>query len=147
MIIVVHFFVSFFSCVLLFRILSRHLSQRIDSMLSGYDIVIMSDLLHFDSSHEVLIRALTSLLAKSSHARVYVAAGNYTAPHVCDNFLKLGINAGLVWEEETSGRNDERPGETWMGSMTVSGLDTAQLSTRKRACRWWIGRWSSAVLT
>lgn len=142
------FFFSFFLPHLtrFLRILSRHLSQRIDSTLSGYDIVIMSDLLHFDSSHEVLVLALSSLLAKSFQARVYVAAGNYTTPHVCDNFLNLGTHAGLIWEEETSDRS-ERHGETWMGSMIVSGLDAAQLSTRKRVCRWWIGRWNEAVLS
>ncbi|KAF8437986.1 hypothetical protein L210DRAFT_3622052 [Boletus edulis BED1] len=96
--------------------------------LPGYDIVIMSDLLHFDSSHEVLMLALSSLLAKSSQTRVYVAAGNYTAPHVCDNFINLGTHAGLIWEEKTSEQE-----ETWMGSMI-------------RACRWWIGRWSKKVL-
>ncbi|KAF8137600.1 hypothetical protein EV363DRAFT_1254500 [Boletus edulis] len=117
-----------------------HLPQRIDSTLPGYDIVIMSDLLHFDSSHGVLMLALSSLLAKSSQTRVYVAAGNYTAPHVCDNFINLGTHAGLIWEEKTSEQ------ETWMGSMIVSGLDTVQLTTRKRACRWWIGRWSKKVL-
>ncbi|KAF8556830.1 hypothetical protein OG21DRAFT_1506039 [Imleria badia] len=120
--------------------LSR-LSKCIDSTLSGYDIVIMSDLLHFDSSHGVLVLALTSLLADSSQARVYVAAGNYTAPHVCDNFLNLGTRAGLIWEQGTN----ERLVEPWMGSMIVSGLDATQLTTRKRACRWWIGRWNDAV--
>lgn len=92
---------------------SRHLSQRIDSTLPGYDIVIMSDLLHFDSSHDVLVLALTSLLAKSSQARVYVAAGNYTAPHVCDNFLNLGTHAGLIWEVRTNDRSDGHHAEMW----------------------------------
>jgi hypothetical protein len=32
---------------------------------SGFDIVIMSDLLHFDSSHVALVDSLTALLSKS----------------------------------------------------------------------------------
>ncbi|KAH0826696.1 hypothetical protein J3R83DRAFT_5089 [Lanmaoa asiatica] len=103
----------------------------------------MPDVLHFDSSHEVPVLALTSLLAKLSQARVHVAVGNYTAPHVCDNFLNLGRHAGLIWEEETN----DGSGETWRDPMIVTGPDIAQLSARKRMCRWWIGRWSGAVLS
>ena len=102
---------------------------------------MMSDLLHFHSSHGVLILSLTSLLARSPQARVYVAAGNYTASHVCDNFLKLGMQSGLIWEEKTN------ESETWMGSMVVGGLDAAQLATRKRMCRWWIGRWNDSSMS
>ncbi|KAF9225717.1 hypothetical protein BS17DRAFT_750064 [Gyrodon lividus] len=123
-----------------------NLSQRVDCP-QGYDIVIMSDLLHFDASHDVLLLALKSLLAKSPQARVYVAAGNYTTPHVCDNFLNLGLNAGLIWEEDTSCRSGDPQKNVWMGTMSVAGLDIEQLSTRKNMCRWWIGRWSSATLT
>lgn len=56
----------------------------------------MSDLLHFQSSHDLHVFALTSLLAESSEACVHVASGNYTAPHGCDRFLKLGAHAGLI---------------------------------------------------
>ncbi|KAH7887001.1 hypothetical protein F5I97DRAFT_1807258 [Phlebopus sp. FC_14] len=118
---------------------------------TGYDIVIMSDLLHFDASHDALVRSLTSLLAKSLDARVYVAAGKYTASHVCDGFIKLASSAGLVWEEKGSDgtcagvpdKDDVCSGEAmWMGKMTVVGLDIAQLGVRKSMCRWWVGRWS-----
>ena len=54
---------------------------------SGFDIVIMSDLLHFDSSHAALVGPLTGLLAKSAGSRVCVAAGRYTIQDVCDSFM------------------------------------------------------------
>jgi nicotinamide N-methyltransferase len=126
---------------------SRNISQRADRPLPDYDIVIMSDLLDFDTSHDVLVLALKTLLAKSLQARVYVAAGKYTAPHVCDNFLNLALNAGLIWEEDTSCTSGDPQNHTWMGTMAVAGLDIAQLSTRKSMCRRWIGRWSPATLT
>ncbi|PIL23618.1 hypothetical protein GSI_14931 [Ganoderma sinense ZZ0214-1] len=50
----------------------------------AFDVVIMSDLLHFDRSHDVLMQSLLSLLRKTSSARAYIAAGKYTSPQVCD---------------------------------------------------------------
>lgn len=94
----------------------------------------------------MLVLALRSLLARSFEARVYIAAGKYTVPHVCDNFLNLGADAGLIWEEGKNEGSDEWHGEAWRGSMMVGGLDVAQLSTRKRMCRWWVGRWSGGVV-
>ncbi|KIJ62180.1 hypothetical protein HYDPIDRAFT_115051 [Hydnomerulius pinastri MD-312] len=121
-----------------------HYPQSSDST-PGYDMVIMSDLLHFRTSHDVLVLALKTLLAKSPKARVYVAAGKYTAPHVCDNFLILGSSAGLIWEEDMSCTGGDSQNNAWMGTMNVSGLDMAQLSARKSMCRLWVGRWSSAA--
>lgn len=115
----------------------RDLSQCVDSTLRGYDVVIMSDLLHFDASHKELVLALRSLLASSTEARVYVAAGKYTAPRVCDNFLNMG-----VWKEGTSGG-----GRGEGGSLIVGGLDAVQLGIRKRMCRWWVGRWGGGALS
>ncbi|KAH7925465.1 hypothetical protein BV22DRAFT_1011239 [Leucogyrophana mollusca] len=111
----------------------------------GYDIVIMSDLLHFDSSHEVLVASLISLLARSDGARVYVAAGKYTAPNVCDHFLRLGEEAGIIWQEGVSDL-DGKESDAWLGTMEVSGLDKAQLGIRKGMCRQWIGRWAPVHL-
>jgi len=103
----------------------------------GFDVVIMSDLLHFDSSHDVLVASLKSLLRRASSARTYVAAGKYTPPHVCDHFLREAEEAGLVWEEGED--SDE-----WHGTMEVTGagLDKGQLGVRKGMCRWWVGRWA-----
>ncbi|KAK7680176.1 hypothetical protein QCA50_016685 [Cerrena zonata] len=103
----------------------------------GYDVVILSDLLHFDSSHDVLLSSLTSLLRKSPSARTYVAAGKYTQPQVCDHFLHEGESAGIIWE---NGEDDPE----WRGSLDVKGggLDQEQLGVRKGMCRWWIGRWN-----
>lgn len=43
------------------------------SEIMGYDVVILSDLLHFHSSHNVLITSLKSLLRKTADSRVYIA--------------------------------------------------------------------------
>lgn len=102
----------------------------------GFDVVIMSDLLHFDRSHDVLIQSLTSLLRKESSARAYVAAGKYTQSHVCDNFVREAHRAGIALEE-----GEVEP--VWRGALEVSGggLDLEQLGVRKDMCRWWVGRW------
>ncbi|KAJ7032000.1 hypothetical protein C8F04DRAFT_1108868 [Mycena alexandri] len=102
----------------------------------GYDLVILSDLLHFHSSHPVLIASAGALLARSPDARVHVAAGNYTKPDVCDDFLRLSLQAGFVFDEILPS-DEERE---WMGTSAVSGLDKMGLATRKGACRYWVGR-------
>ncbi|KAF8162447.1 hypothetical protein K438DRAFT_1618334 [Mycena galopus ATCC 62051] len=102
----------------------------------GYDIIILSDLLYFHSSHVVLVSSIGALLARSPEARVHVAAGNYTKPEVCDNFLRLSANAGFIFEEIFSS-DEERE---WLGNSPVSGLDKTALTIRKAACRYWVGR-------
>ncbi|KAI0350896.1 hypothetical protein OH77DRAFT_1430517 [Trametes cingulata] len=102
----------------------------------GFDVVIMSDLLHFDGSHDVLVQSLTSLLRRDPSARAYVAAGKYTAPHVCDHFVEEAKRGGILLEE----REVEN---VWHGTLEVSGsgLDREQLGVRKGMSRWWVGRW------
>ncbi|KAH7913324.1 hypothetical protein BJ138DRAFT_1059336 [Hygrophoropsis aurantiaca] len=112
----------------------------------GFDVVIMSDLLHFDSSHEVLLASLASLLARSNSARVYVAAGKYTSHTVCNNFLRLGEETGIIWKELITDPVDERA-DAWLGAMEVIGLDKAQLGVRKNMCRQWVGQWAPTHLT
>ncbi|KAK0480647.1 hypothetical protein IW261DRAFT_1473716 [Armillaria novae-zelandiae] len=117
-----------------------------DSLLSltggemmGYDVVILSDLLHFHSSHNVLIASLKSLLQKTAESRVYIAAGRYTSPSVCDNFMKIANSEGLCIEEQVPGGQEE----PWLGTMEVENFDKQALSLRKAACRFWIGRWAT----
>ena len=108
---------------------------------AGFDVVVLSDLLHFDASHGDLLSSLTSLLRRTPAARAYVAAGKYTPEAVCEHFLREGEQAGLVWEE---GAGDA----VWRGALEVrgGGLDREQLGVRKGMCRWWAGRWSGRVL-
>ncbi|GJE96537.1 hypothetical protein PsYK624_127340 [Phanerochaete sordida] len=108
---------------------------------AGYDVVILSDLLHFDASHDVLLASLAALLQKSGAARTFVAAGKYTPAPVCEHFLREGERLGLVWEE---GAEDA----VWRGALPVrgGGLDREQLGVRKGMCRWWTGRWTDEVL-
>jgi hypothetical protein len=40
--------------------------------MAGYEIVILSDLLHFFDSHDVLVSSIEKLLVKREDARVYV---------------------------------------------------------------------------
>jgi len=107
----------------------------------GYDVVILSDLLHFDSSHTELISSLTSLLRHSHFSVTYVAAGKYTPSKVCDHFLREAEEAGIEWEE---GEDDP----VWRGSLDVKGggLDKEQLGVRKGMCRWWVGKWKEEIL-
>ncbi|PPQ69679.1 hypothetical protein CVT24_001212 [Panaeolus cyanescens] len=100
---------------------------------TGYDVLILSDLLHFFTAHDSLIVSIRYFLAKTSESRVYVGAGKYTQPHVCDNFLAKAKAAGLEMEEITV------EGEEWMGNKAVSGLDKEDLNLRKAHCRYWIG--------
>ncbi|KAK1219706.1 hypothetical protein PQX77_017567 [Marasmius sp. AFHP31] len=112
-----------------------HLKSLIPSNGDGFDIVILSDLLHFHSSHTVLVKSLSLLLTKSPDARAYIAAGKYTQAHVCDNFVTLTRNAGFVL-------NEIEEDSEWLGELPVSGLDKEALSVRKGACRFWIARWT-----
>ena len=44
----------------------------------GYDIMILSDLLHFSTSHDALISSIQMLLAKSENAKIYVGVCCFT---------------------------------------------------------------------
>jgi len=108
----------------------------------GYDIVILSDLLHFDRSHDVLLASLTTLLTRRPSARAYVAAGIYTSPEVCNRFLREAERLGIAWTEGGSGVLGAEEDPVWRGSMEVKGLESSQLGVRKCMCRWWVGQWS-----
>lgn len=106
----------------------------------GFDIVILSDLLHFHDSHEVLLSSISSLLSRSKHSRVHVSAGKYTQRHICDNFLANGQNAGLSFEEILPDAEEI----IWEGDMEVGGLDKEDLALRKANCYYWVGRWADS---
>ncbi|KAG9005495.1 hypothetical protein FRB94_001500 [Tulasnella sp. JGI-2019a] len=101
---------------------------------SGYDIVILSDLLHFRSSHDDLIMSMTALLGKEASARAYIAAGKYTPPEVCQNFLQEAERLGIKWQV---GENDG----VWRGTTEVGTWSADELSARKSNVNWWIGKW------
>ncbi|KAJ6614624.1 hypothetical protein B0H10DRAFT_1803191, partial [Mycena sp. CBHHK59/15] len=103
---------------------------------AGYDLVILSDLLHFHSSHDVLVFSVDALLAHSPDARVHAVAGTYTKPEVCQNFLRIAAQKNFVFDEVLPADGEDE----WLGNCTVSGLDRAALATRKSACRYWVGR-------
>jgi hypothetical protein len=50
----------------------RNLLDVNEKQVLGYDIMILSDLLHFSASHDALISSVQMLLAKLESARIYV---------------------------------------------------------------------------
>ncbi|KAG8745357.1 hypothetical protein FRC10_008216 [Ceratobasidium sp. 414] len=106
----------------------------------GYDTLILSDLLHFDSSHSDILSTVTQTLSRTPDACIYVAAGLYTREHVRDLFLKAGEGVGLEWALML---NDG----IWRGQQDVrsGGLAWSQedLNARKANVIAWIGRWKS----
>ncbi|KDR79972.1 hypothetical protein GALMADRAFT_62054 [Galerina marginata CBS 339.88] len=112
--------------------------NRSEPTRKGYDVVILSDLLHFFTSHDMLVSSISMLLARTEAARAYVGAGNYTHTHVCDNFFEKGRAAGLHFDEIS----DESEGKKWLGTLPISNLDNDALGLRKNNCRYWVARWS-----
>ena len=51
--------------------LRRNILRADENPVLGYDIMILSDLLHFSTSHDALISSVQMLLAKLESARVY----------------------------------------------------------------------------
>ena len=98
--------------------------------------MILSDLVHFDASHDVLIASLTSLLRPAPESRVYMAAGNYTEDRHVKHFLGLGDRFGISWQQGEDDHVWRGPEDVWGG-----GLNKKQLGVRKSMCRWWSGRW------
>ncbi|KAF8636911.1 hypothetical protein AX17_003162 [Amanita inopinata Kibby_2008] len=97
----------------------------------GFDTMILSDLLHFNDSHEVLVESIKLFLSNDSDARAYISAGKYTVDSVCQKFIRIAQDAGLSIEEE----HDE---QEWQGDMEVRGMDKHGLTLRKRNCRFWV---------
>ncbi|KAF9010213.1 hypothetical protein BDQ17DRAFT_1347756 [Cyathus striatus] len=117
---------------------TTHLLKMLPTGATGYDTLILSDLVHFHSSHQSLVSSITALLANSPSSRVHIGAGVYTNAEVCDNFLSLGRQANLVFDEILPTETERM----WRGTLEVSGLDVEALALRKSACRYWVGRWA-----
>jgi nicotinamide N-methyltransferase len=60
--------------------LRRKLLRTRSSDRDGYDVVILSDLLHFSASHDMLVASVQMLLAKTQTARVYIGVSSH--PHI-----------------------------------------------------------------
>jgi len=50
----------------------RDIARSFDSKSSGYDIMILSDLLHFSDSHDALISSIMALLSRDTDAKVFI---------------------------------------------------------------------------
>lgn len=99
--------------------------------------MILSDLLHFDNCHDLLVTSIVSLLRRSPDSRVHISAGVYTKPHVCDAFVGKAKEAGFDVQEIFTDLS-----EPWMGKLPVGGLDATDLALRKANCRYWVARWA-----
>ena len=115
----------------------------------GFDVLILSDLLHFTSSHATLLWCITTFLAPVAASRVYVAAGKYTKLADCQRFLREAESRGLAWtgvqgHGEVDGQELDAPA-TWEGSMQVERWTKEELAMRKASCRFWVGRWGKLV--
>jgi nicotinamide N-methyltransferase len=117
---------------------SRSALHEFDDRADGYDVLILSDLLHFDSSHPDILFTVVKTLSHKPKACVYVAAGLYTRAHVREAFLRAGEDVGLewvpiandgIWRGETRVRSD---GALWSQD---------DLNARKSNVVAWIGRW------
>lgn len=115
----------------------EHLLTLLPPGHSAYTTLILSDLLHFGDAHDVLVSSIIKLSARGPDSRIYVAAGNYTKPDVCANFVRVAREAGLLIDEILSAPAEQQ----WLGGMEVGGLDKDALTLRKAACRFWIARW------
>ncbi|KAF8328068.1 uncharacterized protein EI90DRAFT_1595140 [Cantharellus anzutake] len=102
----------------------------------GYDAMILSDLLYFDSSHRDLIESLTLLLRRHPSSVAYVGAGIYTSEATCSSFFSLAEEAGLAKEE-----GQVEP--DWLGTMVIGRLSREDLAKHKANSRWWTLRWMS----
>jgi len=115
----------------------------------GFDVLILSDLLHFTSSHSTLLWCITTFLAPVPASRVHVAVGKYTKLADCQRFLREAESKGLVWtciqgHEEVEWPELNAP-VMWEGSMQVARWTKEELVVRKASCRFWIGRWGNLV--
>ncbi|KIL62705.1 hypothetical protein M378DRAFT_193123 [Amanita muscaria Koide BX008] len=105
---------------------ASNLLQLLPDSSTGYEVIILADLLHFDGSHGALVKSVNLLLSKDPNA-IYISttlrsiekAGRYATDRICKQFIKKAIKPG---------------------SMNVSGLDHQALNVRKRNCWVWIGR-------
>lgn len=117
--------------------------RRVLKDQTGYDILILSDLLYFDASHEQLVQSIELLLSRKATSRVYVAAGMYTPSRVCDNFLQIARQKGLENEELTHKTQTEEE-KFWRGELPVFGMSREGLSASKANVRWWLLWWGTA---
>ena len=129
-----------------------HSSQaQVDAL--GFDVLFLSDLLHFDTSHDVLALSIASLLTRNAEARVYVSVGAYTKPNVIKSFFELFSTKAtrsshmqqnirkaypIIWEEVQTD-------SMWRGETRISGVGDGELGIRKGSCRLWVGKWCVCV--
>ena len=69
----------------------RNILRKDEKSILGYDIMILSDLLHFSTSHDALISSVQMLLAKLESARIYVGVSRFI---VCFNWGLCKLKGG-----------------------------------------------------
>ncbi|KAH7100100.1 hypothetical protein BKA62DRAFT_620533 [Auriculariales sp. MPI-PUGE-AT-0066] len=119
----------------------------------GFDVIILSDLLHFASSHDELLDSVVALLRRtpnssspsSDHRKntivtptVYVACGTYTPADVCRRFVAGATARGLRLDEQPQLTKWHPRAEWWL-----EGLTREDMGIRLAQCRLWIGQWAA----
>lgn len=97
--------VSIFTIILLHPHISRRNILCADGIsVLGYDIMILSDLLHFSTSHDALISSIQMLLAKLESARIYVSVSLFAGVPSLPCKLKeiTTIRQVLTWEMKSA---------------------------------------------
>ena len=94
----------------------------------GYDIMILSDLLHFSTSHDALISSIQMLLAKLESARIYVGVslfpGAQTLPFKLKGiFIRQVLTRGLRSATLLSKRVKKQDYRSQKSSMKASKIN------------------------
>ncbi len=58
--------------------IAGHHRQLLPDPPAGFDVVILSDLFHFNNSHEALVDSVNALLSADLGARVYISVSFVT---------------------------------------------------------------------
>jgi nicotinamide N-methyltransferase len=109
--------------------------------LTAHHVLLLSDLLYFDASHNELTQSITLLLSRRPESRAFIAAGTTPVPQ----FFRLAILAGFEYQEQTHQSKSLQESD-WCGTLPVVGLTRDELSARKAQVRWWSLWWSEAKL-
>ena len=110
----------------------------------GFDLVILSDLIWIDTSHQDLVDDIARTLSHKPSSRSFILTGRYCKQQSIDSFTAMLAQAGLAMME----LDLEAAGPSWRGSTEIEGLPLDPEQTiesimlrRRRAVRAFEARW------
>ena len=124
-------FVRLFLCLYHYFIRSprRNILCADERPVLGYDIMILSDLLHFSTSHDALISSIQMLLAKLESARIYVGVSLFAGAPILPCklkgiiFVRRVLTHGLRFATRLSKRVKQQDYRSQKSSMKVSKIN------------------------